>query len=77
MRKHQFVREDCKCTKRATNWICKHCGTREYRSRQEIKRLHAHQAACEHPDAPAASHDERFKGFLGGTFDCLAPEERG
>lgn len=74
LRKHQFIKEDCNCGKRATIWICKHCGTREYRSMQEIRRLHSHQAECTHPDAPPVPPDERFKGFLGGTFDCLAPE---
>lgn len=77
MRKHQFVKEDCKCVKRATNWICKFCGTREYKSLPEIRRLPPHQAECEHPDAPQVSPDERFKSFLGGTFDCLGPEASG
>lgn len=74
MRKHQFIKQDCNCTKRATIWVCKFCETKEYRGLQEIRRLPPHQAECSHEDAPQVSPDERFKGLLGGTFDCLAPE---
>lgn len=74
MRKHQFVKKDCKCARRATNWVCRLCGAPEYGSVQEMHRLVAARARCEHPDAPLASPEERFKGLLGGTFDCLAAE---
>lgn len=76
MRIHQFVKEDCNCFRRATHWVCKHCGTREYRSKRELTRLNKTQAQCTDPSAPKAPSDAAFKAMLGGTFDCLAPEER-
>ncbi|MDR2695299.1 MAG: hypothetical protein LBC79_02845 [Deltaproteobacteria bacterium] len=74
MRKHQFVKEDCNCTRRATYFRCKFCGTMEYISAQELRALNSAQAECASPDAPAASPQEIFRGMLGGTFDCLAPD---
>lgn len=74
MRIHRFAKEDCKCTRRATYYKCVFCGTREYASEREIRRLHKAAAECPHPDAPAPASQERFRGFLGGTFDCLGTE---
>lgn len=74
MRKHQFVKADCNCPRRATYFTCRHCGDVEYGSREEIRRLSAHQATCTSPDAPEASPAETFKSRMGGTFDCLAPD---
>lgn len=72
-----FVKEDCNCTRRATHYRCRFCDTREYGGAREMRRLNANRAQCEHPDAPEPSSEERFKGFLGGTFDCLDESERG
>ncbi|MBG0775216.1 MAG: hypothetical protein H0S85_02115 [Desulfovibrionaceae bacterium] len=74
MRKHQFVKTDCECLKRATRFVCKHCGVMEYRSARELKALSAVQAACDHPDAPAVPPREAMRARFGGTIDCLAPD---
>jgi hypothetical protein len=74
MRKHQFVKVKCDCFKRATNFKCKHCGTLEYKSARELRRLCKDAAQCDSPQAPQAPSAESFKGMLGGTFDCLAPD---
>jgi len=74
MKKHQFVKEDCNCSRRATYFRCKFCGTVEYKSPQELRTLNSTQAACSSPDAPAVPPQEAFRGMLGGTFDCLAPD---
>lgn len=74
MRKHQFVKVKCDCLKRATNFKCKYCGVLEYKSVREIQTLSRDAAQCDHPGAPVAPPAETFKGMLGGTFDCLAPD---
>ena len=74
MRKHQFVKEDCNCTRRATYFRCKCCGTMEYSSPKYLRVLNSAQAACSSPDAPEVPPVEVFRGMLGGTFDCLAPD---
>ncbi len=75
MRKHEFIKEDCKCFRKATYYVCKHCKTRIYRSRNEVSRLPRNEAMCFSPDAPLADPQESFKGFLGGTFDCTSKDE--
>ena len=74
MRKHQFVKENCQCSRKATYFRCKFCNSLEYKSPREVKILNSTQAACSSPDAPAVPPHEVFKGLLGGTFDCLAPD---
>jgi len=74
VRKHQFVKTDCNCTRKATHFECKFCGTREYRSAHELTRLTRAQAECESRNAPDAPPKEAFKAALGGTFDCLSPD---
>jgi hypothetical protein len=74
MRKHQFVKVKCECFKRATNFKCKYCGALEYKSVQEMRRLNKSQAECDHPEAPLVQAQDVFKGLIGGTFDCLAPD---
>lgn len=68
------MKVDCNCTRRASNYVCKYCGVPEYASPAELRRLSQSRANCEHPDAPSPSPEERFKGLLGGCYDCLAPE---
>lgn len=74
MRKHQFVKKDCACTRQATHFECKYCGTPEYRSAHELMRLTKVQAQCDHPDAPLAQPGEKFKAAMGGYFNCLATD---
>jgi hypothetical protein len=74
MKKHQYVKEDCNCSRRATYFRCKFCGEVEYKSPNEMRTLNSTQASCSSPDAPEVPPQEVFKGLLGGTFDCLAPD---
>jgi hypothetical protein len=74
MKKHQFVKAKCDCKHRATNFVCKHCGAREYCSYDEIRNLDTYRALCTGADAPSASPSEAFKAKMGGGFDCLAPD---
>ncbi|MGJ3523201.1 hypothetical protein ACR4XJ_09200 [Nitratidesulfovibrio sp. D1] len=74
MRKHQFAKVDCNCTRRATHLKCIHCGVMEYRSLDEARRMSQGQAECPHPDAPQVPPQERFRTMMGGTLDCLAPD---
>lgn len=74
MKKHQFVKQDCNCLKRATYFTCKHCGTIEYCGIDEIRTLPGNRAACSSQMAPDVPHAESFKCKLGGTLDCLAPD---
>ena len=74
MQKHQFVKEDCNCSRKATYFRCKFCGDMEFKSSQELRFLNSAQAACSSPNAPTVPAHEVFKGLLGGTFDCLAPD---
>lgn len=74
MKKHQFVKTDCDCTRRATRFVCKHCGTYDYKSPKEIRKMSLVQAECSHPDAPDIPPAEKFKCHMGGTVDCLAPD---
>lgn len=75
MRKHEYIKENCGCAKRATAYVCRFCGSRIHRSEREVRALSKLEAWCEHPDAPLASAQESFKSMLGGTFDCLAPNQ--
>ena len=36
--------------------------------------MNKEQATCTSPDAPDVPPQDAFKGMLGGTFDCLAPD---
>ena len=74
MRKHQFVKADCNCDKRATYYTCAHCGGMEFAGQAEIETLDVFRATCSSPQAPMVSPTEKFKGGMGGTFNCLAPE---
>ena len=74
MRKHQFVKEDCNCSRKATYFRCKFCHSLEYKSQRELQVLNSTQAACPSPDAPSVPPKKAFMGLLGGTFDCLAPD---
>jgi hypothetical protein len=74
MKKHQFVKSDCNCPRRATFFKCKHCGSLEYCGIEEVRHLDAYRATCTHADAPEASPAESFKSKMGGTIDCLAPD---
>lgn len=74
MKKHQFIKADCNCPRRATYFTCRHCGVMEYCGKQEIQSLDMHRAACTSGEAPEATPSEMFKSRLGGTFDCLAPD---
>lgn len=74
MRKHEFVKMDCMCQKRATHYVCRHCGAMEYASPQELRHLPTVRARCESPKAPECNPQEQFKSMFGGTYDCLAPE---
>lgn len=74
MRKHQFVKDNCNCTRNATFFRCKFCREVEYKSAKELRRLSTAQATCASLDAPEVSQKEVFMGLIGGTFDCLAPD---
>lgn len=74
MRKHQFVKEDCNCVRKASYFRCKHCGAMEYKSLREIRALGSVQASCSCLEAPQVPPQEVFKGLMGGTFDCLSPD---
>ncbi len=74
MRKHQFVKEDCNCARKATYFRCKYCGAMEYKSVREIRALPAVQASCFNQEAPQVPPQDVFKGLMGGTFDCLSPD---
>ena len=74
MRKHQFVKDDCRCSRNATYFRCKFCREVEYKSPRELQRLNNTQATCFSPDAPEVPKKDVFMGLIGGTFDCLAPD---
>lgn len=74
MKKHQFVKSDCNCMRKATYFTCKHCGTVEYCGLEEIRTLDAYRAACTGEGAPEATPAEAFKSKMGGGVDCLAPD---
>lgn len=74
MRKHQFVKVDCLCKKKATQFVCNYCGVVEYRSKDEVTRMSKMQAKCDHANAPEADPQEQFKSMLGGNFNCLSPD---
>lgn len=74
MKKHQFVKADCECSRRATVFTCKHCGLMEYSSPEELRNMEALKAVCTGDSAPDADPVEAFKGKMGGTFDCLSPD---
>ncbi len=74
MKKHQFVKVDCNCARRATNFRCKHCGVMEYCGAREIQALDSHRASCGSPDAPDIPPAEKFRAMMGGAIDCLAPD---
>lgn len=74
MRKHQFIKEKCECPRRATRFICRHCGVLEYLSAREIQKLSLQQARCDHAEAPDMPAKELFKARMGGTVDCLASD---
>lgn len=74
MKKHQFVKADCNCQRRATFFTCKYCGTIEHCSSEEIRALDAYRATCTDHNAPDAPPAEVFKSKMGGGLDCLAPD---
>lgn len=74
MRKHQFVKTDCNCLRKATYLKCKHCGAMEYGSPQEVRMFSLEQATCSSPEAPEVPKVEVFKCKMGATLDCLAPD---
>ncbi len=76
MRKHQFVKKNCACGKRATAFVCRFCGAMEYASPAELRELDALRATCTSSDAPFAPPAETMAAAMGGFFDCLAPEEK-
>ena len=73
-RKHQFIKEQCDCPRRATRFICRHCKALEYLSPREIRQLSLQQARCDNPAAPEIPATELFRARLGGTVNCLAPD---
>lgn len=74
MRKHQFVKQDCNCLRKATYFTCKHCGAVEYCSLDEVRALHADRATCMSENAPSVPPADAFRSKLGGCIDCLAPD---
>ncbi|GAB7080972.1 hypothetical protein [Megalodesulfovibrio paquesii] len=74
MRKHQFIKEKCECSRRATRFICRYCKALEYLSSREIRQLTLQQARCDHPEAPEIPSTELFRARLGGPVNCLAPD---
>ena len=74
MRKHQFAKIDCNCTRRATHLKCIFCGVMEYRSLDEARRMSLGQAECPDAAAPQVPPQEKFRAMVGGTLDCLAPD---
>ena len=74
MRKHQFVKTNCNCLRKATYLTCKFCGTVEYCSFKEAQALSLEQATCESPNAPEVPNAVYFKARMGGSLDCLAPD---
>lgn len=74
MKKHQFVKTDCNCPKRATFFTCKHCGTVEFCGFDEVQHLDMYRATCLGDGAPEATPAEAFKSKMGGTVNCLAPD---
>lgn len=74
MKKHQYAKQDCNCLRRATYFVCKHCGAVEFCSVDEVKTMPSSRAFCTSSDAPDVGHAECFKCRLGGTLDCLAPD---
>lgn len=74
MRKHQYVKNDCQCERRATYFTCRHCGAVEYAAPDELRHLDTLRATCTSPEAPLVPPTEKFSASLGGTFDCLAPD---
>lgn len=74
MKKHQFIKTDCNCPRRATYFTCRHCGVIEHGSIDEIRGMSAMRAVCTGEDAPDASPVESFKSKMGGVVDCLAPD---
>lgn len=74
MRKHQFAKADCKCTRKATFFKCVHCGAMEMLSPEEVRALDKQRAECPAVSAPAVPAGEAFKAGFGGRLDCLAPD---
>ncbi len=74
MRKHEYAKMDCACPHRVTNFKCAHCGGMEHASPDKIRRLSVTAALCASSDAPLVTPAEKFSGFSGGTFDCLAED---
>ena len=40
----------------------------------EVRQMSALRATCTGEGAPEVSPVEKFKGSVGGVFDCLAPD---
>ncbi len=74
VKKHQFVKADCACARRASVYTCKYCGTMEYSSLEELRQMQGMKAVCPGEGAPEALPMEVFKERMGGAFDCLAPD---
>ncbi|MDL2207587.1 hypothetical protein LJB82_02565 [Desulfovibrio sp. OttesenSCG-928-M16] len=74
MKKHQFVKHDCNCPRRATYFVCKHCGEVEHGSPEDMRCMDAYHATCISAEAPNALPGEVFKSKMGGYIDCLAPD---
>ncbi len=74
MRKHQFIKSDCKCERRATYFVCRHCGAVEYAATDELRHLELLRATCTSDEAPLVQPAEKFRASMGGAFDCLAPD---
>jgi hypothetical protein len=74
LRKHQFVKTDCNCLRKATYLTCKFCGTVEYCGLKEARSLVRELAECPSPNAPELPSVEFFKVRMGATVNCLAPD---
>lgn len=74
MKKHQYIKKDCNCSRRATFFECRHCGLVEHSSVDDIRQMDVYHAVCTSADAPDASPTEIFKSKMGGLIDCLAPD---
>lgn len=74
MKKHQFVKNNCNCDKRASYYSCIHCAAMEYASPDELMHLDIYRATCPAVGAPLVEPAEKFKASMGGTFDCLSPD---
>ena len=77
MKKHEFVKMNCECTRRTSVYTCKHCGEMEYASPEQLRSLELLKAACTGSGAPEISALEALRGKLDGTFDCLSPDHAG